>query len=128
MFESDDDLEEAVVYGSRAGLLPAELRRRLSDADLEAFTLEVVDRKIAEAIVLLEKQLDYGPHNIGRPPSGITPEVALIVRMNDKLQRAGNLTATGRDPAVAESLSDTAGDFANYGTIFGMVLDGVWPD
>lgn len=94
--------------------------------DFDAFALDMQVRKQQELDVLLQKQRDYGPFNIARPPSGITPEVALAVRINDKLQRLGNLLAAGYGPSN-ESLADTALDIANYGTILSSVLEREWP-
>ena len=103
-----------------------------ADSTVEAvgddFITEVIRRKLAEARVLIEKQEAYGPYNIARPPNGITPEVALVVRINDKVQRLGTLlTAGNANPTGSEARSDTWGDGANYFTIGGMLEDGKWP-
>lgn len=83
--------------------------------------------KEREADVLVSKQLDYGPGNIGNCPLG--PVAGLIVRLYDKLARLANLHESGRlEDASHEAASDTALDIANYGTILAMVLADVWPD
>ena len=92
------------------------------------FIYDVLVAKLAEARVLIEKQAAYGPYNIARPPHGITPEVALAVRINDKVQRLGTLlTADDAAPAGSESRLDSWGDIANYGTIGTLVEEGRWP-
>jgi len=74
--------------------------------------------------ILLKKQADYGPHNIGRAPGG--PLNGLIVRIHDKVSRILHLTKTEVDPQN-ESLRDSYIDLANYALIALMVLDGTWP-
>lgn len=92
------------------------------------FVTDVLQAKLAEAVVLIEKQAAYGPYNIARPPHGITPAVALAVRINDKVQRLGTLLAADdAAPAGSESRFDTWGDISNYGTIGGLVEGGAWP-
>lgn len=94
----------------------------------ERFISDVLAIKTDEAMVLIQKQAAYGPHNIGRPPHGISPEVALIVRSNDKLQRLSTLVSAGEaQPAGSESRLDTWGDLSNYGSIGTMVETGRWP-
>lgn len=84
--------------------------------------------KVREARVLIEKQAAYGPYNIARPPHGISPQVALTVRCNDKVQRLGTLlSADDATPAGSESRADSWGDLANYGSIGTMVEEGTWP-
>lgn len=74
--------------------------------------------------ILIKKQADYGPHNIGRAPGG--PLNGLIVRIHDKISRIMHLTKTEVDPQN-ESLRDSYVDLANYALIALMVLDGTWP-
>ena len=94
----------------------------------EQFVLDVLDLKSHEALVLVEKQFSYGPHNIGRPPSGVSPETAVLVRLNDKLQRLGTLLSSGTaQPPGSESRLDSWGDLSNYGTIGTMLELGLWP-
>jgi len=92
------------------------------------FCQHVLLTKAREALVLLEKQAAYGPHNIGRPPTGISPEVALTVRINDKVQRLGTLLATANAiPQGSEPRKDAWLDISNYGTIGTLVETGRWP-
>ena len=74
--------------------------------------------------ILIKKQADYGPHNIGRAPGG--PLNGLIVRIHDKVSRILHLTSNDVDPQN-ESLRDSYVDLANYALIALMVLDGTWP-
>jgi len=96
----------------------------------EDFVHAVLRRKVAiEAKLLIEKQAAYGPSNIANPPSGITPQAALLVRINDKVQRLGNLLfGDVSKPVGSESRADSWPDGANYFTIGGMVdVDESWP-
>ena len=94
----------------------------------EDFIRAVLDTKLTEAGVLIEKQAAYGPMNIARPPHGISPQVALAVRINDKVQRLGTLLSAGDTaPAGSESRLDTWGDVANYASIGTLVETGQWP-
>lgn len=72
--------------------------------------------------LMIRKQRDYGPGNILNTPPSVTPRQGLLLRMNDKVQRLGNLLASGVEPEN-ESLIDTAMDIANYGLILWCVLD-----
>lgn len=74
--------------------------------------------------ILIKKQADYGPHNIGRAPGGALN--GLIVRIHDKVSRILHLTSNEVDPQN-ESLRDSYVDLANYALIALMVLDGTWP-
>ena len=74
--------------------------------------------------ILIKKQADYGPHNIGRAPGGALN--GLIVRIHDKISRILHLTSNDVDPQN-ESLRDSYVDLANYALIALMVLDGTWP-
>ena len=96
----------------------------------EDFVHAVLYRKVAiEAKLLMEKQAAYGPANIANPPSGITPQAALLVRINDKVQRLGNLLfGSVAKPVGSEARADSWPDGANYFTIGGMVdVDRTWP-
>jgi hypothetical protein len=77
--------------------------------------------KFAEtADLVISKQKDYGSGNILNSP--IDPKLAVLVRLNDKLQRFGNLLEKGRS-ASNESLQDTAKDIQGYGVILECLLD-----
>lgn len=89
------------------------------------FVEDVIQNKSSEALVLIEKQADYGPNNIARCPIG--PTNGLIVRLFDKVARLAHLTSGSWSPKN-ESLRDTGLDIANYGTILSMVLTEQWPN
>lgn len=72
------------------------------------------------AKLIIKKQHDYGPGNILKSP--IDPKLGVLVRLNDKLQRAANLIEKSVDPEN-ESLLDTAMDIAGYGIILWMLID-----
>jgi hypothetical protein len=76
-------------------------------------------QEVAELVI--KKQTDYGPKNIMN--SVVSPELAIAVRLNDKLARLVNLTQNGAD-GQNESLQDTAMDIMGYGLVLKMVLDG----
>lgn len=73
------------------------------------------------ADLVIRKQMDYGPKNILN--SVVQPELAIAVRLNDKLARLANLVEQGRTPEN-ESLQDTADDIIGYGLVLKMVLNG----
>ncbi len=76
----------------------------------------------AEALrVLIHKQHDYGPRNIGASGS-----VGLVVRITDKVSRYKNLVFNTKEPNY-ETRADTAVDITNYGIIERLVEDGTWP-
>lgn len=117
---------EVSINGTPLLTIPTELVQSVG----EDFVYAVMKRKVAvEARLLIEKQAAYGPANIANPPSGITPQAALLVRINDKVQRLGNLLfGDVSKPVGSESRDDSWPDGANYFTIGGMVdVDGTWP-
>lgn len=80
-----------------------------------------VKRKALElADLVIRKQRDYGTGNILKAP--IDPRLAVLVRLNDKLQRAVNLIQSGNG-AQNESLADTFTDVMGYGMILSMLED-----
>lgn len=94
----------------------------------EQFIQSVLDLKVREAGVLIEKQYAYGPYNIARPPSGIEPQTALLVRLNDKIQRLGTLLASGTtNPSGTEARADSWLDVSGYGSIGSLIELGLWP-
>lgn len=117
---------EVSINGTSILSLPSSLVQDVG----EDFVQAVLYRKVAiEARLLMEKQAAYGPANIANPPSGITPQAALLVRINDKVQRLGNLLfGDVSKPVGSESRADSWPDGANYFTIGGMVdVDRSWP-
>lgn len=75
------------------------------------------------ADLVIRKQRDYGPKNILN--SVVQPELAIAVRLNDKLARLANLVQQGKTPEN-ESLKDTADDIIGYGLVLKMVLEGTF--
>lgn len=75
------------------------------------------------ADIVISKQKDYGPKNILN--SVVQPELAIAVRLNDKLARLANLIQTGKTPEN-ETLMDTANDIIGYGLVLKMVLEGTF--
>jgi len=73
------------------------------------------------ADLVIRKQKDYGPKNILN--SVVQPELAIAVRLNDKLARLANLVQSGKTPEN-ESLQDTADDIIGYGLVLKLVLNG----
>ena len=52
---------------------------------------------------------------------GVEPARAILVRMSDKLARAGNVL--GKESAVKETIKDTLIDLANYSAILNAYLE-----
>lgn len=75
------------------------------------------------AKLVTRKQRDYGPANILN--SVVQPELAIAVRLNDKIARLANLVQSGATPEN-ESLIDTANDIMGYGLVLKMVLEGTF--
>lgn len=75
--------------------------------------------------ILVGRQRDYGPGNIngGYP----TPLIALVTRMNDKLERIKHILSKDGEAVYGERLRDSWLDLANYSLIGVMVQDGTWP-
>lgn len=79
---------------------------------------EIAD-EIAELII--KKQADYGTGNILKSPVG--PELGILVRLSDKLNRLANLHTKTKEPSN-ESLDDSWMDVAGYAFIALMVRRG----
>lgn len=84
------------------------------------FDQSALDKAQEVAKTLAAKQRDYGQNNILGCPVG--PEMGLVVRLFDKLNRLANLYKTGNQPSN-ESLEDTWKDIMGYGLIGMMLLD-----
>ena len=79
-----------------------------------------------------KKQMDYGPSNISMG-TGVGEAVniklattALIVRINDKVQRLLNLVVTHNREAQNEPVEDAFKDLSVYGIIAQIVKNGKW--
>tara|TARA_R110000803_G_scaffold44601_3_gene94288 strand:- start:3449 stop:3799 length:351 start_codon:yes stop_codon:yes gene_type:complete len=82
--------------------------------------------------VFMYKQSDYGPGNIAMGTQLATDEevrmslMALIVRMNDKINRLINLVIKKNEKPQNESVMDSFMDLANYAVIAKIVSEGKW--
>ena len=78
------------------------------------------------------KQHDYGPHNISMGTDLKTKEdvnfalMALVIRINDKVQRLINLVVKNNREAQNEPSIDAFKDLACYGIIAQIVQNGKW--
>ena len=79
-----------------------------------------------------KKQMDYGPSNISMG-TGIGEAInvklattALVVRINDKVQRLLNLVVTHNREAQNEPVEDAFKDLSVYGIIAQIVKNGKW--
>src|SRR5690606_18781747 len=81
--------------------------------------------EVQVAALFDRKRRDYGPSNIGDSWEAFVL-VAVLVRMNDKMQRLINLQKTGAAPEN-ESVMDSLADLANYCTIARLCAGGQWP-
>jgi len=75
--------------------------------------------------LMAKKQMDYGMGNIGMNGNKKLALLGIMIRLNDKVQRALNLLDKDQEPNN-ESLIDTAQDITNYGAIFNTVLKDEW--
>jgi hypothetical protein len=74
-----------------------------------------------------KKQHDYGPGNISMGGNKELAQLALAVRMNDKVQRLLNILYNNKgETAVEESLKDTFQDLSVYGIIAQIVSNDNW--
>tara|TARA_Y100000593_G_scaffold75266_1_gene138811 strand:+ start:1773 stop:2171 length:399 start_codon:yes stop_codon:yes gene_type:complete len=79
-----------------------------------------------------KKQMDYGPSNISMGTQLVTEGekrlslTALIVRINDKVQRLLNLVVKNNREAQNEPATDAFKDLACYGIIAQIVENGKW--
>ena len=79
-----------------------------------------------------KKQMDYGPSNISMG-TGVGGAInvklattALVVRINDKIQRLLNLVVNNDREAQNEPVEDAFKDLSVYGIIAQIVRDGKW--
>ena len=79
-----------------------------------------------------EKQLDYGSHNItmgtgvGEAINTKLATTALVIRINDKVQRLLNLVVSNDRDAQNEPAIDAFKDLSVYGIIAQIVQKGKW--
>ncbi len=79
-----------------------------------------------------KKQMDYGPSNISMG-TGVGDAVnkklattALVIRINDKIQRLLNLVVSNDRDAQNEPVEDAFKDLSVYGIIAQIVRNGKW--
>lgn len=115
-FSEDQDRQEERFHRG----LPA------SEQGLDpAFVFNVMSVFDEAQDILLGRQKDYGPGNIsGGYPS---PLIALVTRMNDKMERIKHILNSEGEAVYGERLRDSWLDLANYAVIGIMVQDGKWP-
>jgi len=82
--------------------------------------------------IFCKKQMDYGPSNISMG-TGVGTQInkklattALVVRINDKVQRLLNLVVTNNRDAQNEPVEDAFKDLSVYGIIAQIVKNGKW--
>lgn len=79
-----------------------------------------------------KKQYDYGQHNITLGMDLSDPEnrhlsvTAIIIRINDKIQRLFNLVLRRKAKAQNEPVEDAFKDLSVYGIIAQIVTNGKW--
>ena len=83
-------------------------------------------------LTFCKKQMDYGPSNISMG-TGVGDAInvklattALVVRINDKIQRLLNLVVTHDREAQNEPVVDAFKDLSVYGIIAQIVRNGKW--
>ena len=79
-----------------------------------------------------KKQMDYGPSNIsmgtgvGEAINKKLATTALVIRINDKVQRLLNLVVSNDRDAQNEPVEDAFKDLSVYGIIAQIVRNGKW--
>ena len=79
-----------------------------------------------------KKQYDYGQHNItlgmdlSDPNNRHLSITAIIIRINDKIQRLFNLVLKRKAKAQTEPVEDAFKDLSVYGIIAQIVSNGKW--
>ena len=79
-----------------------------------------------------QKQMDYGPSNIsmgtgvGEAINVKLATTALVIRINDKIQRLLNLVVSNDRDAQNEPVEDAFQDLSVYGIIAQIVRNGKW--
>lgn len=93
--------------------------------DMHLQTFEEAAKQATDELakLVISKQKDYGPKNIIQSP--IQTELAIAVRLNDKIARLVNLVQSGNKPSH-ETLLDTADDIMGYGLVLKMYLEGTF--
>ena len=83
-------------------------------------------------LTFCKKQMDYGPSNIsmgtgvGEAINKKLATTALVIRINDKVQRLLNLVVSNDREAQNEPVEDAFKDLSVYGIIAQIVRNGKW--
>mgnify|MGYP003635500978 CR=1 FL=1 len=97
----------------------------------EPITQDTIKVMLECAKLFDRKQSDYGSRNIAGWPTKELNIFGVAVRLNDKIQRLGNLVLKQIKGAAGprvddESLEDTARDICNYGAIMELLITDRW--
>lgn len=87
------------------------------------FNQALTDLFNQETELIIGKQRDYGKGNILKCP--VDPKLGVLIRMNDKFMRLGNLLST-QSNGVNESRIDTWRDIIGYAVIGIMLEEGTF--
>jgi hypothetical protein len=116
----------------------------MTKKDIDLTAIEFIEKhypKTAKEFKLIQieqyetfckKQMDYGPSNIsmgtgvGETINKALSTTALIIRINDKVQRLINLVITTQRKAQNEPVEDAFKDLSVYGIIAQIVRNGKW--
>lgn len=94
----------------------AELVSQAFQGRLEPDQLRIAEMGTKITALLIRKNIDYGS-SVYKPPRlapKVDPGTAMLVRMNDKVERLVKLLGNPDSAMVAESTEDTMADLAGY--------------
>jgi len=101
-------------------------------SNFPAMTKRFKEIQAADFELFCKKQMDYGPGNITMG-SNLNTEAekklsltALIIRINDKVQRLINMVIKHNREAANEPVEDAFLDLTIYGIIARLVKEGTW--
>ena len=93
---------------------------------------EFQEIQFEQYMTFCKKQMDYGPSNIsmgtgvGEAVNVKLATTALVIRINDKIQRLLNLVVSNDRDAQNEPVEDAFKDLSVYGIIAQIVRNGKW--
>ena len=100
--------------------------RRTAVEELYPETCEEYDLVVQQIKELfIKKQGDYGPNNISMGGNIGLAKIAIVIRINDKVQRLLNLLKNDSTPNN-ESIEDSFMDLTNYGIMALILIRGKW--
>ena len=114
------------VYGT------SEVAVQLMEQQYPKTTTEFKRLQQEQYELFCKKQMDYGPSNIsmgtgvGEAVNVKLATTALVIRINDKIQRLLNLVVSNDRDAQNEPVEDAFGDLSVYGIIAQIVRNGKW--